>query len=79
MGSNAASEEPHEAKGWKWTFAAGVAPLVAGLLLLGTTWWSFFHRDAGWFLGISSLDFSDQAIRSVSPSAAAFLETLGCP
>ena len=77
MGPNSSSEGPREANRWKWTRAAGVAPLIVGALLLGATWWSFFHKADGRSLGVSRLDFSDQAIRAVSPSAASYLETLG--
>jgi len=66
----------HDLRGWKWTCAAGFAPLVAGLLILATTWWSILNSAAPWSLGISRLNFSFDQIRSVGSSAASLLEAL---
>ena len=66
-----------EADGWKWNFAAGFVPLLAGLLVLLTSWWSMSHSDTPWFLGISSLNFSFDQLRATSSAAGPFVEVLG--
>lgn len=70
------SQSSAEVAGWKFTFAAGVAPLLAGILLFITGTLAVARESIRWPLGIASLDFSFADLAAVSDNAEPFVELI---
>lgn len=62
---------------WKFAFAAGVAPLLAGLTVLLTTWVNAARPSKPWWTGLGTLGFTFHGIGTAGSGSAAFLQTLG--
>ena len=63
--------------GWRFNYAAGFVPLLAGVLVLVTTWINVARASSPWWLGIGSLGFSYASLSAVGASAATYVELLG--
>ncbi len=63
--------------GWRFNYAAGFVPLLAGVLVLVTTWINVARASSPWWLGIGSLGFSYASLSAPGASAAAYVELLG--
>jgi hypothetical protein len=62
---------------WKFAAAAAVAPLLAGLTVILTTWVNAARPSKPWWTGVGTLGFSFHGIGAAGTGSAAFLQTLG--
>jgi hypothetical protein len=63
--------------GWKFSFAAGAVPLMAGLVTLLTTSLAVAHHNAAWPTGLSTLGFSYDSLRAAGSGLQAWVQLTG--
>ena len=63
--------------GWKFNFAAGFVPLLAGLLTLMVTWVGVSRSASQWWIGAGSLDFTFGGLSAAGPDAGSWVEIIG--
>lgn len=66
----------NEIKSWKWNFAAGFIPFMAGWTMFITSMMSKSNPDSTWDLVIAKLDFSYNDMINVSEDSGDFLDLI---
>ncbi|MCU0699477.1 MAG: hypothetical protein MUC96_23470 [Myxococcaceae bacterium] len=61
-------------RGWSWTFAAGLVPLLAGAGTLLVAWTSMLAPSAPWGSPLAPVGFTFSQLAALSGDAAAYVE-----
>jgi hypothetical protein len=61
-------------RGWPWTFAAGLVPLLAGAGTLLVAWTSILSPSDPWGSPLAPVDFTFSQLAALSGDAAAYVE-----
>lgn len=68
---------PNRIPGWRFNYAAGFVPLLAGVLVLVTTWINVARSSSAWWLGVGSLGFSYASLEAAGTHASTYVALLG--
>jgi hypothetical protein len=66
-------EASKEVSGWRLSFAAGLAPLIAGFILMISDLYNISNADGLWWTGLGSLRFSFRSLTDVGPDVGPFI------